>query len=209
MTVPAAIVRPAVPADLKAVSEIFTHYVTHTVITFEGTPPTATEWRQRFDDLTGRGLPFLVAELNGEVAGYAYAGPWRPKPAYRYTVEDSIYLAPDLTGRGVGSALLGAVLTGCVQAGMRQMIAVIDTGSDASTALPRALRLHPRRPADRRRTQTRPLNRHGTDAAGADRRPEGMNPNARSDQTPVSASPERCGHRLRRALIAQSLRSTS
>ncbi|MFJ5798263.1 GNAT family N-acetyltransferase [Streptomyces decoyicus] len=136
MTVPAAIVRPAVPADLKAVSDIFAHYVTHTVITFEGTPPTATEWRQRFDDLTGRGLPFLVAELNGEVAGYAYAGPWRPKPAYRYTVEDSIYLAPDLTGRGVGSALLGAVLTGCVQAGMRQMIAVIaDTGSDASTAL--------------------------------------------------------------------------
>ncbi|UNZ21931.1 N-acetyltransferase [Streptomyces sp. 891-h] len=81
-------------------------------------------------------MPFLVAELNGEVAGYAYAAPWRPKPAYRYTVEDSVYLVPDVTGRGLGSALLGAVLTQCAQAGMRQMVAVIaDTGSDASTAL--------------------------------------------------------------------------
>lgn len=136
VTVREAIIRPAVPADLKAVAEIFTHYVSHTVITFEQTPLTVTEWQRRLADLTARDLPFLIAELNGDVAGYAYAGPWRPKPAYRHTVENSIYLAPDLTGRGLGSALLGALLARCAQAGMRQMIAVIaDTGRDASTAL--------------------------------------------------------------------------
>jgi L-amino acid N-acyltransferase YncA len=138
VAVPEAVIRPAVPADLKAVAEIFTYYVSQTVITFEQTPPTVAEWRQRLDDLVGRGLPFLVADLNGDVAGYAFAGLWRPKPAYRHTVEDSIYLAPDRTGRGLGGALLGALLTRCVQAGMRQMIAVIaDTGSGASTALHR------------------------------------------------------------------------
>jgi phosphinothricin acetyltransferase len=136
VTVPEAIIRPAVPADLKAVTEIFTYYVSQTVITFEQTPPTVAEWQRRLDDLVGRGLPFLVADLNGDVAGYAYAGPWRPKPAYRHTVENSIYLAPDQTGRGLGGALLGALLTRCAQAGMRQMIAVIaDTGNDASIAL--------------------------------------------------------------------------
>jgi L-amino acid N-acyltransferase YncA len=132
------VIRPAVPADLKVVAEIFTHYVAHTVITFEQTPPTMSEWQQRLDHLAGQGLPFLVAEAAGEVAGYAYAGPWRPKPAYRYTVENSIYLDPDRTGQGLGSALLGALLTRCTQAGMRQMIAVIaDTGNDASAALHR------------------------------------------------------------------------
>ncbi|MBE1585354.1 GNAT family N-acetyltransferase [Nonomuraea angiospora] len=136
MTVPEAVIRPAVLADLEAVAEIYAYYVSHTVITFEQTPPTVAEWRLRLDDLAGRGLPFLVADLDGEVAGYAYAGPWRPKPAYRHTVEDSIYLAPDRTGRGLGGVLLDALLPRCAQAGMRQMIAVIaDTGNAASTAL--------------------------------------------------------------------------
>lgn len=80
MTVPEAVIRPAVLADLEAVAEIYAYYVSHTVITFEQTPPTVAEWRLRLDDLAGRGLPFLVADLDGEVAGYAYAGPWRPKP---------------------------------------------------------------------------------------------------------------------------------
>ncbi|MFI9588317.1 GNAT family N-acetyltransferase [Streptomyces sp. NPDC052236] len=129
-----AIIRPAVPADLKAVAEIFTHYVTHTVATFEETPPTVAAWHQRLDHLTGRGLPFLVAELSGEVAGYAYAGPWRDRPAYRHTVEDTIYVAPDRTGRGLGAALLGALLAESTRAGLHQMIAVItDTGSAGST----------------------------------------------------------------------------
>jgi L-amino acid N-acyltransferase YncA len=135
---PVDIPRPAAPADLPAVAEIFAHYVTHTVATFEEIPPTVAQWRERLADLTGRGLPFLVADLAGEVAGFAYAAPWRPKPAYRYTVEDTIYLAPGRTGRGLGGLLLGALLAESARAGMRQMIAVIaDTGRDDSVALHR------------------------------------------------------------------------
>ena len=79
-----------------------------------------------------------MAEENGTVCGYAYASPWRPRPAYRYTVEDTVYISPDRTGRGLGRALLAGLLTGCEQAGARQVIAVIaDTGSDASVALHR------------------------------------------------------------------------
>lgn len=138
MTAPGAVIRPATPADLKAVAEIFTHYVLHTVATFEEVPPTVADWERRLADLTGRGLPFLVAESEGTVAGFAYAAPWRPKPAYRYTVEDTIYLAPEATGRGLGAALLGALVTESARAGARQMIAVVaDTGSDASRALHR------------------------------------------------------------------------
>ncbi|WP_433151282.1 N-acetyltransferase family protein [Actinomadura nitritigenes] len=130
-------IRPAVPGDLAAVAEIFAHYVADTVITFEQTPPTVAEWRRRFHDLTARELPFLVADRSGELAGYAYAAPWRPKPAYRLTVENSIYLAPSLTGKGMGKALLGALVRYCGRAGLRQMIAVIaDTeSSGASFAL--------------------------------------------------------------------------
>jgi phosphinothricin acetyltransferase len=131
-------VRPAAPADLEAVAGIFAHYVTGSVVTFEEVPPTAADWRRRYDDLAERGLPFLVAEVGAEVAGYAYAAPWRPKPAYRHTVEDTVYLAPGHTGRGVGSALLTGLLRACERAGIRQVVAVIaDTGSDASAALHR------------------------------------------------------------------------
>ncbi|WTO73292.1 GNAT family N-acetyltransferase (plasmid) [Streptomyces sp. NBC_00441] len=133
-----AVFRPAVPADLDAVTEIYTYYVRHTVITFEETPPPAAAWHQRLDDLAAQHLPFLVAELSGEVVGYAYAAPWRPKPAYRNTVENSIYLAPDRTGQGLGGALLEALLTACAGTRVRQMIAVIaDAGTDASVALHR------------------------------------------------------------------------
>ncbi|GIH16272.1 GNAT family N-acetyltransferase [Rugosimonospora africana] len=133
------LVRPAEPGDLGAVAGIYEHYVLGSVATFEEVPPGVADWRQRLDDLTGRGLPFLVATVGGEVAGYAYAGPWRPKPAYRHTVEDSIYLAPGRTGQGLGRALLGALLAGCPRAGVRQVVAVIaDTGSDASAALHRS-----------------------------------------------------------------------
>jgi L-amino acid N-acyltransferase YncA len=129
-------VRAAVPADLEQVAAICAHYVTTTATTFEEVPPTVADWRRRLDDLAGRNLPFLVAERDGTVCGYAYASPWRPRPAYRYTVEDTVYVSPVHTGRGLGHALLGALLTGCEQAGARQVIAVIaDTGSDASVAL--------------------------------------------------------------------------
>ena len=131
-------VRATVPADLTSVAAICAHYVTTTVTTFEEVPPSVADWQRRLDDLAGRNLPFLVAEQDGAVCGYAYAGPWRSKPAYRYTVEDTVYVSPARTGRGLGRALLGALLTGCEQAGARQVIAVIaDTGSDASAALHR------------------------------------------------------------------------
>jgi phosphinothricin acetyltransferase len=132
------VVRPARPEDLPAVAEIYAHYVLSSVATFEETPPALAEWRQKYEDLAGRRLPFLVAEEGGEVAGYAYAGPWRPKPAYRHTVEDSVYLAPGRTGRGLGTRLLSALLTASAEAGARQMIAVIaDSGDDTSALLHR------------------------------------------------------------------------
>lgn len=135
-----ASVRPAASADLNAIARIFAYYVSNSVATFEETPPTVETWRRRLDELTRGGLPFLVADVHDEVIGYAYASPWRPKPAYRHTVEDSVYVAPGSTGRGVGRLLLQAVLTRCADAGARQMIAVVaDTGDPASAALHRAL----------------------------------------------------------------------
>ncbi len=132
------VVRAAVPADAGPVAAIFAHYVLTSVATFEEVPPTAADWRRRLGDLAGLSLPFLVAETDGVVCGYAYASPWRPTPAYRHTVEDTLYLAPAHTGRGIGSALLDGLLAGCADAGARQVIAVIaDTGGDASAALHR------------------------------------------------------------------------
>ena len=132
------VVRAAVPADAESVATIFAHYVATSVATFEEVAPAAADWRRRLDDLAARSLPFLVAEAEGTVCGFAYASPWRPKPAYRHTVEDTVYLSPGHTGRGIGGALLGTLLAGCADAGARQVIAVIaDTGSDVSAALHR------------------------------------------------------------------------
>ena len=143
-----AVVRAAVPADAEPIAAIFAHYVATSVATFEEVAPTAADWRQQLGELAARNLPFLVAEAaatgggvaggSGSVCGFAYASPWRPKSAYRHTVEDTVYLSPGCTGRGIGSALLGTLLAGCAAAGARQVIAVIaDTGSDASAALHR------------------------------------------------------------------------
>jgi phosphinothricin acetyltransferase len=150
---PQPVVRAAVPADAGPVAAIFAHYVATSVATFDEVAPTAADWRQRLGELAARNLPFLVAgdevagarvaedgmaEGGGSVCGFAYASPWRPKSAYRHTVEDTVYLSPGCTGRGIGSALLGTLLAGCAAAGARQVIAVIaDTGSDASAALHR------------------------------------------------------------------------
>src|SRR5207302_9233216 len=102
---PQPVVRAAVPADAEPVAAIFAHYVATSVATFEEVAPAAADWRQRIGDRTARNLPFLVAEDRGSVCGYAYASPWRPKSAYRYTVEDSVFLSPGCTGRRIGSAL--------------------------------------------------------------------------------------------------------
>lgn len=132
------VIRPVVAADLEAVAGIYAHYVRHTVVTFDEQPPELSFWQQRLDDLAARGLPFVVAELGGEVAGYAYVAPWKAKPAYRHTVENSIYLSPAHTGRGLGGALLEALLAACAETDVRQVIAVIaDSGVDASSALHR------------------------------------------------------------------------
>ena len=139
MQTPDTVIRPAAPGDLDAVAAIFSHYVTNSVITFEVTPPTAEHWRRTRDDLAARGLPFVVCECADEVAGYAYAAPWRAKPAYRHTVESTIYLAPDHTGRGLGRQLLRALQQQCALAGVEQMVAVIaDSGNPASIGLHRA-----------------------------------------------------------------------
>jgi phosphinothricin acetyltransferase len=131
-------VRPAGVADLDAITRIFTHYVETTVATFNEVPLSRADWERKLADLTERKLPFLVADAGGEVAGFAYAGPFRPQHAYRYTVEDTIYLAPGHTGRGLGGLLLQALLDACADAGVRQVVAVIAaSGNDASPALHR------------------------------------------------------------------------
>lgn len=139
MQPPDPVIRPAAAGDLEAVAAIFSHYVASSVITFELTPPTTQYWHRTRDDLASRGLPFVVCECHGQVVGYAYATPWRAKPAYRHTVESTIYLAPDHTGRGLGRLLLRVLQHRCALAGVEQMIAVIaDSGNPASIALHRA-----------------------------------------------------------------------
>jgi L-amino acid N-acyltransferase YncA len=136
---PSSLIRPAEPRDLDAIAAIFSHYVTTSVVTFEVTPPTAGDWRRTLDQLSGRGLPFVVCECDGEVAGYAYAAPWRRQPAYRHTAEITVYLAPGRTGQGLGRRLLTALQRRCAVAGVEQLIAVIaDSGDPASVALHRA-----------------------------------------------------------------------
>ena len=131
-----AVIRPATSADVVEVARIYAHYVRHTVATFEEIPPGPAEWERKLDDLAERNLPFLVTELSGSVVGFAYAAPWRPKPAYRHTVEDTIYLAPEAGGQGLGGALLGELVAASSRAGLRQMIAVIaDSATGASARL--------------------------------------------------------------------------
>jgi phosphinothricin acetyltransferase len=122
--------------DLIQVGEIFGYYALTSVATFEEVPRSADDWDDLRATLADFDLPFLVAETGGSVCGYAYAAPWRRKPAYRHTVEDSIFIDPSCTGRGIGRSLLTDLLRASAQAGARQMIAVIaDTGDAASTQL--------------------------------------------------------------------------
>jgi L-amino acid N-acyltransferase YncA len=134
------LIRPATEADAEALAAIYGHHCLHGFGTFEEIPPSAQDMAGRLKAVTGRGLPYLVAEVDGEIAGFAYAGPFRPRAAYRYTVEDSVYIAPAHQGRGVGKALLGEVIAACEAMGLRQMVAVIgDSGNAGSIGLHRAL----------------------------------------------------------------------
>jgi len=131
------VIRPATPDDAAAIAAIYAHYVEHTVATFDLTAPDAAWWTAKLADLTAAGWPFLVAEDADELAGFAYVAPWRVKPAYQQTVEDTIYLAPGRTGRGIGRALMSALLDRARAAGARQVIAVVADGGD-----PSSVRLH-------------------------------------------------------------------
>ena len=130
------IVRPSTDEDLAGIQVIYAHHVLHGLGSFEETPPDAAEMARRRAEILGRGLPYLVAELEGAVVGYAYAGAYRPRPAYRHTVENSVYVAAGQAGRGIGRALLADLIVRCAATGARQMIAVIgDSGNVGSIAL--------------------------------------------------------------------------
>jgi phosphinothricin acetyltransferase len=132
-------VRPARNDDAGGIAAVFAPYVTDTVVTFETTPPSAGQWQERRAALADAGLPFLVLARDDEVLGYALASQWRPKPAYRHSMETTIYLAPGHTGRGYGRRLLGELLTRCGETGAHQAIAIVaDSGSEASLALHRS-----------------------------------------------------------------------
>jgi L-amino acid N-acyltransferase YncA len=129
-----AMIRASADSDVAASAEIYAHYVRNATSTFEINPPDIEEMALRRSDTVRRGLPHLVAEVEGRVVGYAYAVSYRPRPAYRFTVEDSIYIHPAHTGRGLGRLLLAAVIEACEQAGYRQMVAVIG-GSDNAPSI--------------------------------------------------------------------------
>lgn len=133
-----AILRPATRADLPAITAIYADAVTHGTASYELVPPSLGEMSARFEGLETGGYPYLVAETGVDVVGYAYAGPFRPRPAYRFVVEDSIYLAPGVQGRGIGRKLLAGLIERATAAGFRQMIAVIGDGRSDSASV----RLH-------------------------------------------------------------------
>lgn len=132
--------RPAAPADIPAITAIYAHAVTHGTASFELGPPDEEEMARRMAALLEGGFPYLVATRDGAVLGYAYAGPYRPRPAYRNTVENSIYVSPDARRLGVARTLLTALIGECEARGFRQMVAVIgDRESRASLGLHESL----------------------------------------------------------------------
>jgi L-amino acid N-acyltransferase YncA len=126
-------IRPATEADLPSITEIYEHAVLHGTATFELVPPDLTEMTRRYRALADGGFPYFVTIIDGSVAGYAYAGPYRPRPAYRFTVENSIYLRPAIHRKGVGHQLLQRLIIECEARGYRQMIAVIGDSANAGS----------------------------------------------------------------------------
>jgi phosphinothricin acetyltransferase len=159
------ILRPTQEADIPAVAAIYAEAVLLGTASYELEPPSEEEMTRRWRELADRSYPHLVAARDGAVAGFAYAGPYRPRPGYRYLVEDSIYVSPTAQRGGIGRALLGSLIDICEAAGFRQMVAVI-----GAPGLRRSAQ-GPRLSADRRhrgvRVQARALARHAADAAGS------------------------------------------
>jgi L-amino acid N-acyltransferase YncA len=135
-----AVLRSAETDDMAAVQAIYAHHVLHGLGTFEETPPTVTDMIGRRQSIADAGMPYLVCEDGGAIVGYAYAGLYRPRIAYRYSVEDSVYVAPGAARRGYGRLLVSALIERCTGLGFRQMLAVIgDSGNAGSIGLHRNL----------------------------------------------------------------------
>jgi len=125
--------RPAKPTDIPAITRIYAHAVERGTASFELDPPDEAEMGRRMNELTSLSFPYLVAELDGALVGYAYAGPYRTRPAYRFTVENSVYVAPDVHRRGVGKALMDELIEVSTERGFRLMIAVIGDSKQAAS----------------------------------------------------------------------------
>ncbi len=138
------VIRPAAPSDIKDITAIYGHAVEHGTASFEIEPPSLAEMTTRQKLLLDRGFPYLVADAGGTVAGFAYAGPYRPRIAYRHSVEDSVYVNPRVHRRGIGRLLLTELIASAEERGFRQMIAVIgDSRQASSIALHRNLGFSP------------------------------------------------------------------
>jgi phosphinothricin acetyltransferase len=137
---PEIVVRDATAEDVVAIHAIYAHHVLHGWGSFEEVAPDIAEMNRRREEVRARGLPYLVAARAGVVRGFAYAGPFRPRSAYRHTVEDSVYVAPDAVGQGFGRAALAEVIRRCTGLGLRQMVAVIgDSGNSPSIRMHESL----------------------------------------------------------------------
>lgn len=132
------VIRPATPDDIPAIARIYGHAVRHGTASFELDAPDDAEMARRMKTIRDGGFPYLAADVDGRLAGYAYAGLYRVRPAYRFTLEDSVYVAPDMHGHGVGRALLERLVGECTALGFRQIIAVI---GDSTRQQP-SIRLH-------------------------------------------------------------------
>jgi phosphinothricin acetyltransferase len=144
MSSPDLLIRPSTPADLAAITALYAWNVENGTGTFETEAPDLPEMTRRRDDVLSKGLPWLVAERAGVVLGYAYANHFRPRKAYRFCLEDSVYLAPDAKGRGIGRLLLAELIARCEALGARQMLAVIgDSANGGSIGVHRTLGFEP------------------------------------------------------------------
>lgn len=127
------IIRPSIDADLPAITAIYGHHVLHGTGTFEVDPPSSQDMTNRRQEVLSRGLPYLVATDNDRVVGFAYCNWFKPRPAYRFSAEDSIYMAPDFHGRGAGRALLSELVSSAQRSGVRKLIAVIGDSANAGS----------------------------------------------------------------------------